>query len=86
METKLTVKRSLVSDVVDEQNSHGAPVVRNSNGTEPFLTSSVPLVVNSGEPVISKAVWIATYDLEFDSLSIELDGTYLEVDSDCGDE
>jgi len=42
--TKLTVKRSLVSDVVDEQNSHGAPVVRNSNGTEPFLASSVPLV------------------------------------------
>jgi len=44
MGTRLTVKRSLVSDVVDEQNSHGAPVVRNSNGTEPFLASSVPLV------------------------------------------
>ena len=44
IKTKLTVKRSLVCDVVDEQNSHGAPVVRNSNGTEPFLTSSVPLV------------------------------------------
>ena len=42
--TKLTVKRSLVSDVVDEQNSHGTPVVRNSNGAETFLTSSVPLV------------------------------------------
>jgi len=36
------VKRSLVGDVVDEQDSHGAPVVRNGNGTEPFLTSSVP--------------------------------------------
>ena len=44
MGTRLTVKRSLVSDVVDEQNSHGAPVVCNSNGTETFLTSSIPLV------------------------------------------
>lgn len=42
--TKPTVKRSLVCDVVDEQNSHGAPIVRNRNGTEPFLASSVPLV------------------------------------------
>jgi len=61
------VKRSLVSDVVDEQNSHGAPVVRNGNGTEPFLASSVP-------------------DLEFDSFSVEFNGAYLEVDTDCGDE
>jgi hypothetical protein len=44
MGNKFTVKRSLVRDVVDEQNSHGTPVVCNSNGTEPFLTSSVPLV------------------------------------------
>ena len=29
---------------------------------------------------------MVAYDLEFDSLSIELNGAYLEVDTDCGDE
>ena len=29
---------------------------------------------------------MAAYDLELDSFSVELDGTYLEVDTDCGDE
>ena len=34
----------------------------------------------------SETGWIAAYDLELDSFSIELDGTYLEIDADCGDE
>ena len=30
--------------------------------------------------------WIAAHDLEFDSLPVKLNGAYLEVDTDCGDE
>ena len=29
---------------------------------------------------------MAAHDLELDSLSVEFNGAYLEVDTDCGDE
>ena len=29
---------------------------------------------------------MVAHDLEFDSLSVEFNGAYLEVDTDCGDE
>jgi hypothetical protein len=32
----------LVSDIVYEENSHGAAIVRRRNGSEAFLASSIP--------------------------------------------
>lgn len=39
---KRTVKRPLVSDVVHQQDTHGAAVVRRRNGAETLLACGIP--------------------------------------------
>lgn len=41
-ESRLTLERSLVGDVVNEENAHGAAIVGCRDGSESFLASSVP--------------------------------------------
>merc|ERR1712093_124598 len=61
------VEAALVGKVKDEEDAHGAAVVRGGDCPEALLAGRVP-------------------DLQLDLLAIELDGTYLEVDADSGDE
>lgn len=62
-----TIERSLVGNIVHQQDTHGATVVGRGNGTETLLACSIP-------------------DLQLDALSIELNGSDLEIDSNGGDE
>ena len=60
------MRLTLISDIVHDNDSMGAPVVTARDGPESLLTCRVP-------------------DLQLDSLSLELNGTDLEVDSNRRD-
>jgi hypothetical protein len=57
-----TVKAPCVSHIVDEQNAHGAPVIRRRDGPEALLARSVPYL-----ELHALAVELDGADLEVDA-------------------
>jgi hypothetical protein len=37
-----TVERSLIRDIIDEKNTHGAAIISRGNGSEAFLAGGIP--------------------------------------------
>jgi hypothetical protein len=62
-----TVEASLICDIVHEKYSHGAPVIRSSNGPKTFLSRGIPY-------------------LKLDSLAVQLDCPYFEINANRCDE
>lgn len=54
---RLTVEAPLVGDVVHEEDSHRAAVVRRRDCPEPFLTRRVPLRAIKQESALSKGAF-----------------------------
>lgn len=48
-EIKLTVERSLIRDIVHQQNPHSATIISRGNSTETFLSCRVPLSNHPGQ-------------------------------------
>ena len=94
---RLTVETPFVGDVVHEEDSHRAPVVRRRDRPEPLLSRRVPLCVTPEHcsQLSLRQTWAraakweeqagGTHNLELDALAVEFDGTDLEVDTDGGD-
>jgi hypothetical protein len=77
-----TIKRTFIGDIVDEKNSHCTAIISGCYRTEAFLASSIPL-----QRLLDVQMQDAqSYDLQLDTLAIELYGPNFEVDSNSRDE
>jgi len=84
-----TVEGSFICNIVHKKNAHCSTVVRSRYSSKSLLTSSVPLY-DTDQACEAYNSWLYrennTHDLELNALSVQFDGTNLEVNADCGNE